>query len=44
MDADEILHVDEDFDWSILDDTSVQSYNITAETDGMKYLEHGLEC
>jgi len=37
MDADEILHVDEDFDWSILDDTSVQSYNITAETDGMKY-------
>ena len=31
MDADERLHVDSDFDWSILDDTSVQSYNIIAD-------------
>jgi len=37
MDADERLQVDNDFDWSILDDTSIQSYNITAENDGMKY-------
>ena len=31
MDADERLQVDEDFDWSILDDTNVQSYNLVAE-------------
>lgn len=37
MDADERLKVEEDFDWSILDDTSVDSYNITADTGGMKY-------
>lgn len=37
MDADERLHVDDDFDWSILDDTSVQSYNITAEAGDTKY-------
>ena len=37
MDADERLQVDEDFDWSILDDTSVQSYNITAENGGLRY-------
>ncbi len=37
MDADERLKVDEDFDWSILNDTTVQSYNITAETGGMRY-------
>ena len=37
MDADERLHVDENFDWSILDDTSVQSYNITAEAHDTKY-------
>jgi hypothetical protein len=37
MDADERLQVDEDFDWSILDNTSVQSYNITAENGGLKY-------
>lgn len=30
MDADERLQVDEDFDWSILDDTSIDSYNIVA--------------
>lgn len=37
MDADERLQVDEDFDWSILDDTSIQSYNIGAENNGLKY-------
>lgn len=32
MDADEQLRVDEDFDWSILNDTSIDSFNITADT------------
>jgi len=30
MDCDEILEVDDDFDWSILDDTSIQSFHIPA--------------
>ena len=38
MDADERLSVDENFDWSILDDTSVQSYNITAYATDTRYL------
>lgn len=37
MDADERLAVDEDFDWSILDDTTAQSYNIVAEAHDTKY-------
>ena len=37
MDADERLAVDEDFDWSILDDTKVQSYNIVAEAYDTRY-------
>ena len=37
MDADEKLAVDDDFDWSILDDTSIQSYNITAEAGDTRY-------
>jgi glycosyltransferase involved in cell wall biosynthesis len=37
MDADERLHVDEDFDWSLFDDTSVQSYNMGAEAGDTKY-------
>ena len=37
MDADERLQVDEDFDWSILDDTSAQSYNLVAENGDLKY-------
>jgi tetratricopeptide (TPR) repeat protein len=37
MDADERLEVDNDFDWSILEDTSVQSYNITANAGDTKY-------
>lgn len=37
MDADEKLQVDEDFDWSILEDTSVQSWQITAQNGGTRY-------
>jgi glycosyltransferase involved in cell wall biosynthesis len=37
MDADERLHVDEDFDWSVLEDTSIQSFNIGAEAYSTKY-------
>jgi glycosyltransferase involved in cell wall biosynthesis len=37
MDADEKLHVDEDFDWSVLENTSVESYNITAEASNTRY-------
>lgn len=38
MDADERLEIDDDFDWSILEDLSVQSYNITAVSPGSTYL------
>ena len=38
MDADEQLQVDVNFDWTILDDLSVQSFNITAEAGSTKYL------
>jgi tetratricopeptide (TPR) repeat protein len=37
MDADERLQVDEDFDWSILDNTDAQSYNLVAENGDLKY-------
>lgn len=37
MDADERLQVDEDFDWSILEDTSIDSYNIIAQAGATKY-------
>jgi glycosyltransferase involved in cell wall biosynthesis len=37
MDADEILEVDENFDWSVLDDLSVDSYNVIAHANGMRY-------
>jgi glycosyltransferase involved in cell wall biosynthesis len=37
MDADEKLHVDEDFNWDILNDTSIQSFNIGAEAGDTKY-------
>jgi hypothetical protein len=37
MDADERLHVDSDFDWSILDDTSVDSYNMVAHALDTRY-------
>jgi len=38
MDADERLHVDEDFDWSVLEDTSVQSWNVTAQSYDTRYI------
>ena len=38
MDADERLHVDEDFDWSVMDDTSIESFHITAQNGDVKYL------
>ena len=31
MDCDEYLEVDDDFDWSLIDDTNIQSFHITAE-------------
>jgi len=37
MDADEQLQVDADFDWSILDDTSVESWNIVADPGNSLY-------
>jgi hypothetical protein len=37
MDADEQLCVDEDFDWTILDQTQIQSWNITANSPGSFY-------
>ena len=37
MDADERLQVDEEFDWSILEDTSIDSYNITAQAGDTRY-------
>lgn len=37
MDADEQLQIDEDFDWNILNNTSVQSWNVTAQSGGTKY-------
>jgi hypothetical protein len=37
MDADERLQVDDDFDWSVLDDLSVDSYNLCAQNGDLKY-------
>lgn len=37
MDADERLHVDEDFDWRILENTKIQSFNVTAQAGETKY-------
>lgn len=37
MDADEQLRVDDDFDWSILNNTSVQSWNIVADPGNSLY-------
>lgn len=37
MDADEQLRVDDDFDWSIFDDTSISSFNIVADPGGSLY-------
>jgi len=38
MDCDEILEVDDDFDWSIFDDTTIHSYHVTALAGGTFYL------
>ena len=38
MDADERLKVEDDFDWSILENTSIQSFNIGAEAGDTNYL------
>lgn len=37
MDADETLEVDEDFDWSIFNDTTIQSFNVLALSSGTRY-------
>lgn len=37
MDADETLYVDSDFDWSILENTQIQSYNIAAQAGDTNY-------
>lgn len=37
VDADEQLIVDEDFDWSVFDDTSIQSFNVCAIDNGCTY-------
>lgn len=37
MDADERLHVDEDFDWSVMENTDIYSFNICAHNGGLKY-------
>jgi hypothetical protein len=34
VDADEQIQVDDDFDWTVLNDTSIQSWDVTAKTDG----------
>lgn len=38
MDADETLEVDSDFDWSILENTNVQSWNVNAVNGGTRYM------
>jgi tetratricopeptide (TPR) repeat protein len=38
MDADERLYVDPDFDWSVLEDTSIDSFNIVAQNGELRYL------
>ena len=37
MDADELLKVDEDFDWTILEDTSIDSFNVTSCNGPLRY-------
>jgi len=40
IDADEVLQVDDDFDWSVLDDTSIQSFDVVATNDGSSWLRN----
>jgi glycosyltransferase involved in cell wall biosynthesis len=37
MDADERLQVDDDFNWEVMNDTTIQSFNIVAHNGGTKY-------
>lgn len=37
MDADEQLAVDETFDWSVFEDTSIDSFNVTADAGDTRY-------
>jgi glycosyltransferase involved in cell wall biosynthesis len=37
MDCDEYLEVDDDFDWSLFDDTSIQSFHVAAKAPGITY-------
>jgi len=38
MDADERLHVDNDFDWSVMEDFSIDSFNLVAQNGELRYL------
>ena len=38
MDADETLEIDNDFDWKILEDTNVHSWNVNAVNGGTRYM------
>ena len=38
MDADETLEIDNDFDWTILDDTKVESWNVNAVNGATRYM------
>lgn len=37
MDADERLHVDEDFDWSVMEDLNIDSFNLVAQNGELRY-------
>lgn len=37
MDADERLHVDDNFDWGVLENTEIQSFNVTAQANNVRY-------
>ena len=37
VDADEVLEVDDDFDWSIFDETSIQSFDVPAKSGVVNY-------
>lgn len=37
MDCDETLEVDDDFDWSVFNDTSIQSFHVPAKAPGIIY-------
>lgn len=42
IDADEQLQVDDDFDWSVLEDTSIQSWDVMATTGGSSWFRNRL--